>query len=120
MFSLRGRVIAGQSGEACLAVRPAVTCGGCSGCRDMERQIRIPGIWEEEAELTLSMSTVDGVKLLVQSLVLPLSGFLSGALAANSLQLGEPMVIGGALLGLLAGMALCRKQSFNKIQIDRG
>lgn len=120
MFSVRGRVIFAESGEACLTVQHAVACSGCAGCRTVERLVRIPGVWEKQTELTLSMSTGDGIKLLIQSLVLPLFGFVSGALAASSLELGEPMVIGGALLGLMTGMVLCRKQSFNKIHIDRG
>ncbi|MBD3649559.1 MAG: SoxR reducing system RseC family protein [Pseudomonadales bacterium] len=120
MFKVHGRVTAAEAGDCRVIFAPPSDCGGCDGCRVRERQIRIPGRWEEQTELTFSMSTRDGVRLLTQSLVLPLIGFVLGAVVANSLQLSELLVIGGALAGLVTGIVSCRTQTFNSIYIDRG
>ena len=64
------------------------------------------------------MSSRDQWILLVNTLLLPLCGFLAGASLTYMVALNDLVAFGGALVGLGLGMAMCRRQSLERVVIE--
>lgn len=128
MISIRGRVTGETTGGAWVSFEsPSRACQHCScvsmngikGCAT-EREVWLPLARQTGDTIALSLSTIDSLGLITHSLALPLAGFVAGTLGMQALGVGEPMVVLGAVLGLGCGILLCKKQSLNRFQIDRG
>lgn len=78
-------------------------------------RIKIPGEYYTGVQLSLSLH--NHLALLLHSLLLPLMGFVLGGVVANSMQMGEFVVIAGSLAGLLLGITLCKVQSHNRFKL---
>lgn len=75
----------------------------------------LPGDYRSQIEVTLSLR--DQLVLLTNSLLLPLVGFIAGGSISEYMQLGEVGVVAGAVVGLSAGIAVCKSQSYSRLKI---
>lgn len=92
-------------------------CGGCTkGCFQDEAIVVLPGDYGSEIEITLSLG--DQLVVLTNTLLLPLAGFIVGAVICDYVQPYEIGVVAGALGGLAAGVGLCRTQSYTRLNFS--
>jgi positive regulator of sigma E activity len=100
---------------------------GCSSCSQACRQsdsisIELPAselrklIGSQQVELV--MNTKMQMKLLVNSILLPLFGFVAGALVADFLHINDLAALGCSLVGLALGVLACRRFSYAHLQIS--
>jgi positive regulator of sigma E activity len=99
-----------------------VACAGCrKGCikNDFSQKnmvvMTLPGDYRSQIEVTLSLR--DQLVLLTNSLLLPLIGFIAGGSISDYMQLGEVGTVAGAIVGLSAGVAMCKSQSYSRLNI---
>lgn len=128
MISMRGRVTGETIDGAWVNFEsPATACQNCS-CASMngttahgpKKEVWLPLTRAPGQSVTLSLSTIDSLRLIAHSLALPLTGFVFGALCVQALGAAEPLIVLGAVLGLGCGIIFCKKQSLNRFQINRG
>ncbi len=89
-------------------------CRRCAGACRAKGPVHLP-LKSPVDEIVVS---VDVLLLLAHSFGLPLAGFVLGALAAEAANFTEAVTILGALLGMGAGIVLCKTQSFDRIHIS--
>jgi len=70
-----------------------------------------------KGHLEFSMSIRSQCLLLLNSLLLPLLGFILGAVIAEGFKFAEGQVIVSSLIGLFTGILFCRKFSLRKLNI---
>ncbi len=110
------RVIRGQRGSTRVAVHP----DGCQGCaiscgRADPVQISLPGEYEGEVELI--MTPRDQFIVLMNSLMIPLGGFLAGVLAGYLPGFPWFVQVALSLAGMLIGVWLCKAQNFDRLKV---
>ncbi|MFT7688922.1 MAG: positive regulator of sigma E activity [Candidatus Azotimanducaceae bacterium] len=69
------------------------------------------------AHLEFSISMASQLLLLLNSLLLPLIGFIIGAIIAEFFALTEVQQVLSSLIGLVVGIVFCRKFSLTKLNI---
>jgi positive regulator of sigma E activity len=116
MLSTTAEILDHDSLKSRIQIGP-VTCTGCrKGCVQNERVIMtLPGDYRSQIEVTLSLR--DQLVLLTNSLLLPLIGFIAGGSISDYMQLGEFVTVVGAIVGLSAGIAVCKSQSYSRLKI---
>jgi len=98
-------------------------CGACrSGCKESVR-LQLPSDVLESsylpavgAGIEVSMSLREQTNLLLNSLMLPMAGFVLGSCLATSIDPSDPVVVMGALVGFLAGVVVCKRASFKALR----
>jgi positive regulator of sigma E activity len=121
VLSTTAEILDHDSLKSRIQIEP-VACGGCrKGCvqkvcsqNDMVI-MTVPGDYQSQIRVTLSLR--DQLVLLTNSLLLPLIGFITGGSISDYLQLGEVGTIVGAIVGLSAGVAMCKSQSYSRLKI---
>lgn len=68
--------------------------------------------------LIVSMRPADQWVLLVNTLLFPLLGFVAGAILAQWILPNDLAAFAGAVIGTGAGVLVCRKQSFDRVEIE--
>ncbi|MFT5210852.1 MAG: hypothetical protein ACI9CE_002583 [Flavobacterium sp.] len=95
----------------------------CLGCKQFcKKQIKLslhksflPSSSASHIEFSINMNSQ--LSLLLNSLLLPLLGFVLGAVVAESLGSAEVQVILCSMIGLIIGILLCRKISISCLKI---
>jgi hypothetical protein len=82
-----------------------VTCAGCSGCANRSRVVALSGIRGDSAAIELSLTAQ--WRMLWNSWMKPLFATVIAALGGESFGFSEPLIIGLALTGFLAGYLIC-------------
>jgi hypothetical protein len=131
MLSTTAEILDHDSLTSRIKIEPAA-CAGCGkGCiqkgyihkdyihkdyihKDMVI-MTVPGEYQSQIEVALSLR--DQLVLLTNSLLLPLLGFIAGGSVSNTMQLGEFGTVAGAIVGLSAGVAMCRSQTVSRLKI---
>jgi len=98
-------------------------CGACrSGCKESVR-LQLPSDVLESsylpavgAGIEVSMSLREQTNLLLNSLMLPMAGFVLGSCLATWIDPSDPVVVMGALVGFLAGVVVCKRASFKALR----
>jgi len=72
----------------------------------------------EGSHVRLSMAPRDQWVLLVNTLLLPLCGFLAGTGITHLAFTNDLLTFAGALVGLGVGIAMCRRQSLESVVIE--
>jgi len=97
-----------------------LTGAGCSGCSRhcSDRQlVTLPGEFEQDS-IKISLSGRVWVKLLVNSLYLPLAMFVILPWFASHMTTSAMVQGSVAVLGLALGIIGCRRMTFNDIKIE--
>lgn len=92
------------------------TCATCLGCGSPVRTVVLPGIKADRLALTLAGRGL--LVVLFNSLLLPLFILLTVAITCRVLAVAEPHAIVLSVLGLVIGVALCRKQPATLIEVE--
>ena len=95
----------------------------CLGCKQFcKKQVKfslhksfLPSDSASHIEFSINMNSQ--ISLLLNSLILPLLGFVLGAVVAESLGYTEVQVILFSIIGLITGILLCRKISIYCLKI---
>jgi hypothetical protein len=116
MLSTTAEILDHNSLKSRIKIESAA-CTGCGkGCIQKKVVIMtVPGEYQSQIELELSLR--DQLVLLTNSLLLPLLGFIAGGSVSNTMQLGEFWTVAGAIVGLSAGVAMCRSQTVSRMKI---
>ena len=100
---------------------PQKVCPSChNNCHQRVPQtqmIRLPDICQSATHVEISMNGLNQVRLLFNSLMLPLIGFLLGATLANQLWLSELVTVVFSLVGMALGLLACSEQSTQRLII---
>lgn len=120
MITTTVRVVTRNARMTLVEIEPA-GCAGCvqGACKQKittRRRVELPGEYHTGVELSLSLH--NHLVLLLHSLVLPLMGFVLGAVTVNGMQVSEPLVIAGSVAGLLLGIMVCKVQSFDRLKLS--
>jgi len=99
-------------------------CGTCrSGCKESVK-LQLPSDVIESsclpavgAAMEMTMSLREQMNLLLNSLMLPIAGFVLGSCLAAWLDPSDSVVVMGALVGFLAGVVVCKRASFRALSI---
>ncbi|MEJ6517046.1 MAG: SoxR reducing system RseC family protein [Pseudomonadales bacterium] len=100
---------------------------GCHSCAQTCRQSKSINIELPASELRklkdsqrveLVMNSSLQMKLMLNSILLPLFGFVTGALVSDSLQLNDFGAVTCSLIGLALGILACRRFSYSHLQIS--
>ena len=75
----------------------------------------VPGEYQSQINVTLSLR--DQLVLMTNSLLLPLIGFITGGSISDYMQLGEVGTVVGSIVGLSAGVAMCKSQPYARLKI---
>lgn len=67
----------------------------------------------------MSLPPADQFACILHSLLLPLAGFVTGAVAFNQWFATDAMALVGAAAGLLLTVSLCKAQTFARLQIHQ-
>jgi positive regulator of sigma E activity len=113
---IKARVVENRDGVALLQPE-AAGCGGCQGCGvRLPRTFELPNRSEQAGSvIALSMSPTNQLFVLLNTLWLPLLGFVLGVMIGSSLSSSEIFQVFVGLAGLLAGLAGCRRLEFSRI-----
>lgn len=120
MISATGEVIEKRGGGTVIQF-PVFGCASCHNPCGNTRQVRqvkevfLAGVWLHRPRLTVSGRSY--ARILANSLGLPLAGFIAGASLMHQAGGGDVATFVGAIAGLVCGVAVCRRQSLNSIQI---
>lgn len=119
VITTTARVVSYNSRMTLVEIEPA-GCVGCveGGCKQKmypRSRVEIPGEYHSSVELSLSLH--NHLVLLLHSLMLPLVGFVLGAVTVSGNQVGEPLVIAGSVTGLLLGILVCKVQSHDRLKL---
>lgn len=113
-MSVIGHVVERKAGQTIVRVERK-GCASCArGCSEAVL-VTLPPLTSDVVALELSAR--DRLLAMVNSLFLPLAGFIAGAIVANVVTASEVHIIAGSLVGLAAGVAACRIQPFHKLKI---
>ena len=82
-----------------------LACKGCSGCADKPRVVKLSQFRGDSAVIELSLTAQ--WRMLLNSWMKPLLATVIAAVGSESLGLSEPLTIGLALMGFLAGYLVC-------------
>ena len=121
MLSTTAEILDHNSLKSLIKIESAA-CAGCGkGCiqKCFQKDVvimTVPGEYQSQIELQLSLR--DQLVLLTNSLLLPLIGFVTGGSISDYMQLGEVGTIVGAIVGLSAGVAMCKSQSYARLKIN--
>lgn len=111
-----GEIVARKPGKVVVKVA-ATGCGSACGCgRAARTMLELPSC--EGERIRLSMTPRDLYVLLANTLLLPLVGFLLGAVLGQAVFENDWLALGGALVGFGVGMSLCRGQSLERVVIE--
>lgn len=117
MISVVGQVV-GQSDAGTRIQTSSAGCLGCNAHCDGSQIVLLPGISSENRQsLKLSLGNFAFVRVVFNSLGLPLIGFVMGASIAHFLSGSDFVTFSGALTGLGLGALLCRRQTLDLIEI---
>jgi positive regulator of sigma E activity len=120
MLSTTAEILDHNSLKSRIKIESAA-CAGCGkGCiqKCFQKKVvimTVPG--EYQSQIVLELSLRDQLVLLTNSLLLPLLGFIAGGSVSNTMQLGEFWTVAGAIVGLSAGIAMCRSQAVSRMKI---
>jgi positive regulator of sigma E activity len=121
MLSTTAEILDHDSLKSRIKIESAACAGcgkGCSQKRFIQKKaviMTVPGEYQSQIEVSLSLR--DQLVLLTNSLLLPLLGFIAGGSVSNTMQLGEFWTVAGVIVGLSAGVAMCRSQAVSRMKI---
>ncbi len=99
-------------------------CGACSsGCKASMKLNLPPDIVESSSELIagaameVRMSLREQLNLLLNSLMLPMAGFVLGSCLAAWIDPSDPVVVIGAVVGFVAGVFACKRASYSALSV---
>lgn len=103
------------------ATKISVARQGCTGCgsgcaRSTVNELIVPGTFKGQIELSISLS--EQLRVLVNSLLLPLFGFIIGTGFTHFTGATEWIVVSGGMLGLVIGLWSCRTKNWNTIEMN--
>ena len=121
MLSTTAEILDHDSLKSRIKIESAACAGcgkGCTQKRFIQKDMvimTVPGEYQSQIEVALSLR--DQLVLLTNSLLLPLIGFIAGGSVSNYLQPSEFGTVAGAVVGLSAGVAMCRSQTYSRLKI---
>ena len=116
MTGFIGEIISRQPDAVVVRVAGSECDGGC-GCQCRKAAtFRLPPVGGRR--VCISLRSVDRFVLLVNTLVMPLGGFIAGAIVAQWAHPGDVAAFAGAMVGLGIGLLICRGQSFERVVIE--
>lgn len=116
MAGFAGEIIERRSDAVLVRVDANECDAGCScNCRKVTT-ISLPPV--RGRKLNISMRPGDQCVLLVNTLIIPLCGFVAGASLAQWISANDLLAFAGAILGLGIGVVVCRRHSFDRVVIE--
>jgi len=116
-------IIENASKTVSLSLSPQISCTGCGrGCGSANASttnLMIPAnvfpplsSIDLDTKIEIEITGKDHLLLLVNSIILPVLGFVLGSFIAAWFNPSDPVVLCGAMTGFLVGMKLCSARGF--------
>ena len=116
MIVTTARVLDRTRNSSLILLEP-VNCGGClkrCGARKSLTAI-LQGNYASSVEISLTFH--NQMILLINSLLLPLLGFVLGGFVGQWIATNDMVVVGCAVIGLMLGVKVCKPQSQERLNI---
>lgn len=114
MSSIPVKVVHRSPGE--IRVQASGGCYGCGSACHRPRVYHLPAV--VGSELVVQVAPARHFQIVLHSLLLPLIGFIGGAVLANMITLNDLAALCVSLLGLMVGVALCRTLPVDTLNIE--
>lgn len=118
MIRREGEVIGTDAAGSLIRFDRSDECGTCRGCGlgRGSSLARLPGALDGAVSVSLRVPTL--IRILCNSLLAPLAGFVTFAIAAAAIGADDMATMLASIAGFSIGLALCRRQPIDSLQIQ--